>query len=153
MTPSDRCGYDGLDHTVFSAHTFVCRPYGDGTRIIESVEKMSHACADITSEALDAPFYGDGSTAILVRCDRRATFSPRHMVPKRLAVPPMIEQDAQTWHRAQVGERWDTMRPCFLGKPHGSRSSLFVTQDTALAMKRAYMAMVESGMFKPLQHD
>ncbi|EEE37095.1 hypothetical protein RKLH11_931 [Rhodobacteraceae bacterium KLH11] len=40
-----------------------------------------------------------------------------------------------------------------LGEPHGSRSSLFVDQETALAMKKAYMAMVESGMFGPLKMD
>lgn len=152
-TPGDRCGYDGLDHTVFFAHAFVSCPYGDGTRITESVEKMSHACADITAEALDVPFYNSSTTTILVRCDWRETFLDRHMVPKRLAVPLMIEQEMRMWHRAQVGERWETMRPYFLGEPHGSRSSLFVTQDTALAMKRAYIAMVESGMFGPLQLD
>lgn len=45
------------------------------------------------------------------------------------------------------------MRPYFLGDPHGARSSLFVTQDTAMAMKRVYTAMVESGMFGPLKMD
>ena len=39
------------------------------------------------------------------------------------------------------------MRPYLLGEPHGSRSSLFVTQDTALAIKKIYVAMVESGMY------
>ena len=37
------------------------------------------------------------------------------------------------------------------GRPHGSRSSLFVSQDTALAMKKIYIAMAESGMFGPMK--
>jgi hypothetical protein len=43
------------------------------------------------------------------------------------------------------------MRPYLLGQPHGNRSSLFVTQDTALAIKKIYLAMVESGMFGPVK--
>lgn len=152
--PSDRCGYAGLDHTVFFAHAFVSCPYGDGAEIIASVEAMtSHPCATIIAERLDAPFYNSGTTPVLVRCDWHDTFQDRHMVPKRLAVPLMIQEEMRMWHRAEVGERWETMAPYFLGDPHGARSSLFVTQDTAMAMKRVYVAMVESGMFGPLHLD
>ena len=151
-TPDSRCGYDGLDHTIFFAHAFVSCPYGDGSKILDSVNHISHACAEITAEVLDVTLYNNDTTAILVLCDWHETFRD-HMVPKRLAVPLMIEQEMRMWHRAEVGERWETMRPYLLGVPHGSRSSLFVTQETALAMKRAYMAMVESGMFGPLHLD
>lgn len=152
-TPSSSCGYEGLDHTILFAHGFVSCPYGDGARIIESVEKISHRCADITAEALDVTLYNNSTTAVLVCCNWHETLADRHMVPKRLAVPLMIEQEMRMWHRAEVGERWETMRPYFLGDPHGSRSSLFVTQETALAMKKAHMAMVDSGMFGPLHLD
>lgn len=149
--PSERCGYAGLDHTVCFAHAFVSCPYGDGAAIIESVAEMrSHPCATITAEPLDAPFYNSGTTPILVRCEWHEDFPERHMIPARLAVPLMIQQEMRMWHRAQVGERWETMSPYFLGVPHGARSSLFVTQQTAMAMKRVYTAMVDSGMFGPL---
>jgi hypothetical protein len=39
-----------------------------------------------------------------------------------------------------------------LGEPHGSRSSLFVSQETALAMKKIFLAMTDSGMFGPPRH-
>lgn len=147
-------GYSGLDHTILFAHGFVSCPYGDGAKVLESVETMSsHRCATITAEALDVVLYSNATTAIFVHCHWDDTFNDRHMVPKRLAVPLMIEQEMRMWRRAEVGERWETMRPYFLGEPHGSRSSLFVTQDTALAMKRTYMSMVESGMFGPLHLD
>lgn len=152
--PSENCGYRGLDHTIFFAHAFVSCPYGDGEDLISSVEELKqHPCADVIAETLDAPFYNSGTTPILVRCDWHKTFSERFMVPKRLAVPLMIQEEMRMWLRAEVGERWETMRPYLLGDPHGARSSLFVTQDTAMAMKRAYMAMVESGMFGPLHLD
>jgi hypothetical protein len=152
-TPDSRCGYEGLDHTIFFAHAFVTCPYGDGARVIESAEKISHNCATISAEAPSVTLYNENATAILVRCDWHEVFVDRHMVPKRIAVPLMIQEEMKMWLRADFGERWETMRPYLLGEPHGSRSSLFVNQDTALAMKRAYMAMVESGMFGPLQLD
>lgn len=152
--PGERCGYKGLDHTICFAHAFVSCPYGDGEAIIQSVERMErHSHAGITAERLDAPLYGEGTTPILVRCTWDEQFVERHMVPKSLAVPLMIQNEMIMWSRAEVAERWETMRPYFLGKPHGSRSSLFVTQDTAMAMKRVHMAMVESGMFGPLRMD
>lgn len=153
-TPSDRCGYRGLDHTVYFAHAFVSCPYGDGADIIASVEAMeSHPYARLTAERLDAPFYNAGCASVLVACEWSDSFPEQHMVPKRLAVPLMIQDEVRMWHQAEVGERWETMRAYILGEPHGSRSSLFVSQDTAMAMKRAYLAMVESGMFGPLHLD
>ena len=152
--PSDRCGYMGLDHTVYFAHAFVSCPYGDGSKIIESVEAMEpHPCATITAERLNVPFYNSSTTPILVRCDWHDAFPELHMVPKKLAVPLMIQEEMRMWRRADVCERWDTMRPYLLGDPYGSRSSLFVTQETAMAMKRVYTAMAESGMFGPLRMD
>lgn len=152
--PSTHCGYQGLDHTVFFAHAFVSCPYGNGDEIIKSVEAMKgHSCATITAERLDVPFYNSATTKILVRCNWHEPFREQHMVPKRLAVPLMIQEEMRMWPRAQLGERWETMCPYLLGDPHGARSSLFVTQETAMAMKRIYVAMVESGMFGPMRMD
>ena len=63
----------------------------------------------------------------------------------------MLEQELPCWRWSERAESWAVMRPYLLGAPHGKRSSLFVDQETALAMKKAYMAMVESGMFGPLK--
>lgn len=152
--PSELCGYKGLDHTIFFAHAFVSCPYGDGEEIIKSVSAMrDHSCATITAERLDVDFYNKGTTAILVKCEWDDIFQERHMVPKRLAVPLMIQEEMRGWRGADVAERWETMCPYLLGEPHGARSSLFVSQETAMAMKRTYVAMVESGMFGPLRLD
>ncbi len=152
-TPSDQHGYVGLDHTVCFAHAFLSCPYDDGRRILESVEKMApHLYAEVTVERLDVSFYNSGTTAILVRCDWHQNLF-QHMVPKSLAVPLMIQEEMRAWPGAELAERWETMAPYFLGSPHGARSSLFVSQDTAMAMKKAYMALVESGMFGPLRMD
>lgn len=150
--PSEGCGYRGLDHTRYFAHGFVTCPYDDGQRVIDSVRKIDCTPgASITAERLDVTFYNEGTTPILVRCKWHDGLELNHAIPKALAVPLMLEKELPAWRWAERAETWETMRPYLLGEPHGSRSSLFVTQDTALAMKKIYEAMVETGMFGPLK--
>lgn len=151
--PNSLCGYQGLDHNRFFAHGFVTCPYGDGQDIIDSVRELSRKLnvpADITAEALDCTFYNESTTPILVRCEWIHELEDNHTIPKRVAVPMMMERELPNWRWAEVAETWETMRSYFLGSPHGSRSSLFVTQDTAMAIKKAFSAMTDSGMFGPV---
>lgn len=150
MYPSGRCGYDGLDHTRFFAHGFITCPYHDGQKVFDSVRKLSyHPAATITAEPLDIPFYSQSATPILVKCEWQRPLEESNFIPKRVALPLMMEQELPVWRWAQRAERWETMRPYLLGEPHGSRSSLFVSPDTALALKKMYLVMAESGMFGP----
>lgn len=150
--PSDRCGYQGLDHTIYFAHGFLTCPYVNGEKVAASVYDLpGHPRVAITAEVLDIPFYNTGTQPVLVRCEWDTPLEPNGLVPKSLAVPLMMEQELPVWRWASRAENWETMRPYLLGAPHGSRSSLFVSQDTALAMKKVYMAMVESGMYGPVK--
>ncbi|MEQ6335499.1 hypothetical protein [Sphingobium sp. MK2] len=150
--PSERTGYKGLDHTRYFAHGFITCPYVNGDEVIASAHRIK--CppgVSISAERLDAPFYIDNADPILVRCEWARDLEVNHTIPKALAVPLMLEQEVPCWHWSQRAETWETMRPYLLGQPHGSRSSLFVTQDTALAIKKIYISLVESGMFGPLK--
>lgn len=150
--PSDKCGYRGLDHTVYLAHGFITCPYRDGANVFELVARLpEHARANITAEKIEAKLYNNGTTAILVRCNWADDLEDDLLISKRVAVPLMIEQELPCWTWAQYGETWETMRPYLLGSPHGSRSSHFVSQDTALSIKKMYLAMVETGMFGPMR--
>lgn len=151
-TPERECGYKGLDHTVFFAHGFISCPYNDGQKILDAVDQLpQHACADITAERLNIPMYNTGTDPILIRCEWHSTLASGHLIPKRIAVPLMMQNALLSWQSATRAERWDTMRPYLLGQPHGARSSLFVDQETALAIKKMHNAMNESGMFGPLK--
>lgn len=155
-TPGDHNGYVGLDHTRYFAHGFVTCPYGEGQDVIESVREVNqkligqHCPAGISAEALDCTFYNEGTTPILVRCEWSDELEENHTIPKRVAVALMVEHELPNWRHAEVGETWETMHPYFLGSPHGKRSSLFVTQETAMAMKKVYAAMNEAGVFGPM---
>jgi len=59
----------------------------------------------------------------------------------------MLQKEVPCWEWATLGETWETMRPYFLGSPHGSRSSLFVNQETALTMKKIWHLLINTGMF------
>lgn len=152
-TPSEECGYKGLDHTVYFAHGFVTCPYYDASDVISSVEKIDvpHG-ASLSAEAIDAPLYNTGTKPVVVRCHWDRPLEMGKLVPKRMAVGLMLDQEIQNWHWSQLGESWETMRGYFLGEPHGARSSLFVSQDTAMAMKRIWLAVTESGVFGPVRH-
>lgn len=156
-TPDRAQGYVGLDHTRYFAHGFVTCPYGDGKDVINSVKNLSHKLihdfevpAYITAEEIGCKFYNEGTTAILVRCEWNYELDENHTIPKRVAVALMMENELPNWRSAQVGETWETMHPYLLGSPHGKRSSLFVTQDTALAIKKVYAAMNDAGVFGPM---
>jgi hypothetical protein len=151
--PSDRCGYRGLDHTCYFAHGFITCPYDDGEAVIRSANSLPYSPGVVISaERLDVPFYNDGVTPVLVKCEWTDGLDEGHTIPKRMAVPLMLEKELPCWRWAQRAETWESMRPYLLGVPHGSRSSLFVSQDTALAMKKIHLAMMESGMFGPLKY-
>ena len=151
-TPDSLCGFSGLDHTVYFAHGFITCPYGDGQEVLDSVGELpSYDWASIDAEKLNAQFYNDDTTPVLVRCKWTKPLDQGKLIPQSLAVPLMLEKELPCWSWATRAETWESMRPYFLGAPYGSRSSLFVSQETALAMKKIYLAMVETGMFGPLK--
>ena len=148
--PSHDCGYEGLDHTKFFAHGFITCPYNDGQAVIDSVNKLPQTgIAHISAERLDVKFYNPGTTAILVRCEWDNPL-PEKMIPISLAMPLLLERELKFWREAEVGETWESMRGYFLGKPHGSRSSLFVSQDTGQKMKKIWEALIYTGMYGPI---
>lgn len=68
-----------------------------------------------------------------------------------VAMPLLLEKELPCWRSAEVAETWETMRTYFLGRPHGSRSSLFVSQATGQAMKKIWDSLIHTGMFGPIR--
>ena len=153
--PSERCGYDGLDHTVYFVNGFLTCPYDGGEKITASINARypNGHVSTIKTETLPHVFYNEAATPVLVICDWSVDLGPFQQIPKRVAVPLMAENLLTDWCYKQFAERWETIRPYLLGVPHGGRSSLFVEQQTAVAMKKTYLAFVESGMFGPVYDE
>ena len=60
---------------------------------------------------------------------------PTELIPMSRAVPLLLEKEVPAWRKFDVDQSWETMRPFLLGSPHGSRSSLFVNQETGQSIK------------------
>lgn len=153
-TPGSRCGYKGLDHTILFAHGFITCPYHDGQDVIDAVGQLPpHPSATVVAERLDGQLYYPGTDPIIVRCLWDRPLPTDGMIPKSWAVPLILERELPCWRSAQVAETWNTMRPYFLGRPHGSRSSLFVDQRTGQVIKNVWNVLIQTGMFGPIRVD
>ena len=153
--PSEQCGYKGLDHTRFFRNGFITCPYtasGKADEVIKSVNALPlHPLATITAKKLDVQLYHHEATPVLVKCEWDGSFDQSGMIPLSVAMPLLLEQEIPCWRHAAVAETWESMRPYFLGRPHGSRSSLFVNQETGQAMKKIWNALIFTGMFGPIK--
>lgn len=156
--PSEQCGYDSLDHTIAFRNGFITCPYhiDNARRVISSVKKLPHnPVAEITAELLDVKFYADIAEPVLVKCnwDEKITRSHKsyNEIPASIAIPLMLEKEIPCWQWAQLGETWETQRLYFLGSPHGSRSSLFVGQETGQTMKKIWNLLINTGMYGPIK--
>lgn len=158
-TPQENCGYNGLDHTRFFAKGFITCPYGDGQKVIDSVAALPYHpaarhyrhVAAITAERLDVSLYSPDATPILVKCIWEKFINVDGTIPLSIAMPLLLEMELPCWRRSEVAETWETMRPYFLGSPHGSRSSLFVSQETGQAIKKIWNALIHTGMYGPIK--
>ncbi|EKP0311692.1 hypothetical protein ACTG16_23290 [Aeromonas sp. 23P] len=151
--PSERCGYRGLDHTIAFVNGFITCPYNDGQQVIDSVEALPRhpSGAIITATRLDLPLYSESATPILVKCEWGEQHEACHTIPLFMATPLLLNQELSTWGRGDFAETWETMKPYFLGEPHGKLSSLFVTQNTGQVLKKIWEQLINTGMFGPIK--
>lgn len=147
-TPSEQCGYKGLDHTRYFANAFITCPYGDGQNVIDSVNALpKNPVATITAKRLDVKLHRLDTTPILVTCDWHKPLSTDGTIPLSIALPLILQKELPNLISAERTESWESMRPYLLGIPHGSRSSLFVNQETGQAIKKIWNALINTGVF------
>lgn len=152
VIPEERCGYDGLDHTVYFRNAFITCPYGSVDKVLESVDNMpTHPVFCINAKVLNIKLYHPTACPVLVTCEWKKPSGVDRMIPASLAIPLLLEKELPAWRSSQVAETWETMRTYFLGKPCGKRSSLFVSQETGLAMKKIWNSLIYSGMYGPIK--
>ncbi len=156
--PGRRCGYEGLDHTVFLRNGFVTCPYSGGEDLLRSVERLdgrdvTKGLVTIRAERIEAQLYHPSGTPIPVTCEWSRRLLPDGTIPAALAVPLLLERALPAWRSAQVAETWNTMAPYILGQPCGSRSSLFVNEETGQILKTTWNTLIKTGMFGPVRAD
>jgi hypothetical protein len=148
----DNTGFEGLDHTIYLRNGLITCPYGGVESIIESVEKLDHPLATFSVREIDAVLYASSAKPVLVECKWVPTWAEDNLgfISKRAAVGLLLEQELPHWQTAKVGETWDTMKSYILGSPYGSRSSLFVTEETGQVLKTFWNSLINTGLFGPI---
>jgi hypothetical protein len=146
-TQGEPRGFEGLDHTIYFRDAFVTAPYGGAKRVVTSVYKKESDYVD-AEEIRDALLYNYGATPVLVKC-RGISKEEDGTISKRFALANMLSSELLAWEEAECGESWEDMRRYILGTPCGSRSSLFVNQDTGQALREVYELLNRHELFGP----
>lgn len=150
--PCGDVGYSGVDHTICFAHAFITCPYDGGDKLINSVSKRKNSDhATISAEIIDLKLYSPSATPVLVTCDWSYSLGFNNVIPKRVAIGLMLEDEIAQWVDADLAETWDTMKPYLMGMPHGAKSSLFIDQDTGQCMKSVWNAVINTGLYGPIK--
>lgn len=150
--PSGRCGYSRLDHTVFFRNGFVTCPYGGVDEVIAAVEALPpHPIATIEARELDVKLYAMNASPVLVTCKWARPMEFDGTIPLSVAAALLLEMEIPQWRDAQLAETWETMKPYFLGQPHGAASSLFMSQKTGQALKKVWESIIYTGMYGPIK--
>lgn len=139
--------YNGIDHTRKFVRGFVTCPYSRerADKIIASVGTIPNLYA----RRLDTPLYADNAHPVVVVA-MNVELEADGTIRSRDAIAWFVQHAAASANGAQVAETWWNIRSLILGKPHGSRSSLFVNQHAGLHMRKILEAMNASGMFGPV---
>ncbi|HHC7400394.1 TPA: hypothetical protein ACN30R_004068 [Vibrio parahaemolyticus] len=140
--------YRGLDHTRMFVRGFVTCPY-DESRADELVS-AANALPGIKSYRLKVPLYSDHSFPVVIEAIN-VELQADGTIRSRDALAWCVQQLVKDAHSAEVAETWWNLRSNILGRPHGSRSSLFVNQYTGGHMRKILDALNNSGMYGPIK--
>ena len=142
--------YKGIDHTILFVKGFITCPYCEDTadQLVASV----NAIEGLEACRLDAPLYHDNAYPVVVQAPD-ITLEADGTIRSRDALRWFLQELAEEAEDAQVAETWWNIRSVILGKPHGSRSSLFVNQYTGGHMRKILETLNDSGMFGPIKED
>jgi len=139
--------YSAADHTVEFVRGFVTCPYSEdrADRLVDAVNQVS----GLSANRLQEPLYADNAFPVLVAA-HEVELEADGTIRSRDALAWFAQQSVKNARSAQVAETWWNIRPNILGRPHGSRSSLFVNQHTGVHMRKILEALNNSGMCGPI---
>ena len=142
--------YEELDHTTEFVRGFVTCPYSDSgaDRLVAAVNQVP----GLKAYRLDQPLYAESAHPVVVVANA-VELEADGTICSRDAITWFAQQAAEEASSAQVAETWWNIRSNLLGGPHGSRSSLFVSQYTGNHIRKILEAMNASGMFGPIKES
>lgn len=142
--------YAGIDHTVEFVRGFITCPYSEDTanKLVRNVNEID----GLHAYRLETPLYSDTAYPVVAVADNVA-LEADGTIRSRDALTLFTQSAVKEAWEAQVAETWWNVRSYILGRPHGSRSSLFVNQHTGVHMRKILEALNNSGMFGPIKES
>lgn len=140
--------YAGLDHTVLFISGFVTCPYSQekADKLVRNV----NAVAGLNAYRLETPLYSDQAYPVVVEAVN-IELEGDGTIRGRDVLSWSLKKLAQNAEYSEVAETWWTIRSNLLGQPHGSRSSLFVNQNTGSHLRKILEVLNDSGVFGPIK--
>ena len=142
--------YQGLDHTREFVRGFVTCPYSDdrANQLVDAVNEVP----GLYAYRLSGPLYADSAFPVVVVATG-VELEADGTIRSRDALAWFVQQLTRNARSAEVAETWWNIRTNILGRPHGSRSSLFVNPHTGSNMRKILDALNASGVFGPVLED
>jgi len=142
--------YKGVDHTQYFVRGFLTCPYSadDADRLVESVNNVK----GLQAVRMQSPLYADNAFPVIVEAVE-VVLESDGTIRSRDAITWCTQTLVKYATDAQVAETWWNMREELLGRPHGSRSSIFVNQHVGIHMRKILEALNNSGMFGPIKES
>lgn len=142
--------YRGLDHTIEFVRGFVTCPYSE--EVADRLVSAVNAVPNLNAYRLYEPLYSNQAYPVVVTA-WNVELEGDGTIRSRDALGWFVSLSASEASNTQVAETWWNIRSYILGRPHGSRSSLFVNQHTGAHMRKILEALNESGMFGPIKES
>ena len=142
--------YNESDHKQMFVKGFITCLYSDdrADRLVEAVNQVT----GLSAYRLQNPLFRNNAYPVVVVAND-VEFEADGTIRSRDALAWFLNQLAKQTCGAQVAETWWNIRSNILGHPHGSRSSLFVNQETGLHMRKILEVLNNSGVFGPIRED
>ena len=142
--------FSGLDHTVRFVRGFVTCPYSESVadKLVNEINQVS----GLAAHRLEGPLYANKACPVVVEVVS-INLEADGTINSRDALFWFAEQTVQFGRTAEVAETWWNIRSELLGRPHGSRSSLFVNQYAGAHIRKVLEALNNSGVFGPIKES
>lgn len=146
----DLDSYEGIDHTVLFVRGFITCPYSDNTanKLVSRVNSLS----GLNAYRLEEPLYANNAFPVVVEASD-IELEDEGTIGSRDALIWFAQETIKEAWNAKVAETWWNIRSLILGTPHGSRSSLIVSQHAGSHMQKILNALNSSGMFGPIKES
>ena len=136
--------YDARDHTREFVRGFITCPYSESAadELMNAVNQVD----GLNAYRLQHPLYADNAYPVVVEASE-VELEVDGTIRSLDTIKWFAKKAIDDVDSAEIAETWWNIRSSILGRPHGSRSSLFVNQYAGGHMRKILEALNNSGIY------